>query len=216
MSGPTLHRGALARHPRILSVRSLTREDLPKLKAPRVGPPRIKSFRETHHRLARMIAAGFRDHEICRKTGFSQSRIGSLRQDPAFQQLVSEYRDKVTESWTETVDEFHETSISNMLRAERMIEDHLDAADETDERIPLPRLLAITSDRADRFGYGKHRTQRNENISFAEEMKTIAQRSGKSNVIDSQATLVKETKSAPAALGEPVHDRVVEGFRRRA
>ena len=210
MPGPELHRGVIARNPKVLSVRPLTPEDLPRLRDPRVAP-RMKSFRDTHHRLARMVAAGFRDAEIIRKTGYSQTRLGSLKADPAFQQLIAEYREKVTESWLETVDEFHEASISNMLRAERMVEEHLDVAEETDERIPLKTLIAITADRADRFGYGKHRTQRNENLTFAAEMKLIAQRSGKSNVIDA-----KVIESGPAALGEPKPVHATEGFRRRA
>jgi hypothetical protein len=212
-----LHRGKLARHPRILSVRSLTRDDLARLYEKRVGPPRVKQFRDTHHRLARMCAAGLRDAEIIRLSGYGPNRLMQLRQDPAFQQLIAEYRDKVTEAFVRSQDEFYETSVSNMLRAERMIEDHLDSAEETGETVPLKTLLAITSDRADRFGYGKHRTQTNENVNFAAEMKRIAQQSGRSNVIDARPLPVDASTPQGSSERVPAETAPLSvGFRRRA
>src|SRR5579871_5006068 len=130
MSGPELHRGKLAQHPRIISVRPLTREDMEVLREKRVGPPRLVTLRDSHHRLARFCASGIRDAEICARTGYSQNRLSQLRTDPAFAQLVEEYRGKVEEAWIKNQDEFFATSVSNMLRAERMIEAELDKADD--------------------------------------------------------------------------------------
>src|SRR6266436_275865 len=92
------------------------------LQEPRPPQNRPKAMRETHHRLARMVAAGFRTEEILRLTGFSSTRLLQLRHDPAFQELVAAYKDKVDEAYVRGVDEFWETSTSNMLRAERKIE----------------------------------------------------------------------------------------------
>src|SRR5712664_4630968 len=114
---PTLHRGKLARIPKVVRVRPLTREDMLALQAPRPPQNRPKAMREAHHRLARMVAAGFRIEEILRLTGYSYNRLLQLRKDPAFEELVTQYRGKVDEAWVRSVDEFHETSTSNILRA---------------------------------------------------------------------------------------------------
>lgn len=185
MTQPTLHRGKLARVPKVLSVRPLTREDMKVLKAPR-APGRPKILRDAHHRLARMVAAGYRNEEILKQSGYSYTRLLTLRQDPAFQELVSAYREKVDEAFVRGIDEFYETSTSNMLRAERMIEEHLDEAEESGEKPSLKTLMSLTADRADRFGYSKKLVQRNENVDFAAMMEQIARSSGRSNVIDAK------------------------------
>ena len=202
-----LHRGKLAQPPRILAVRPLVREDLGVLKQARVGA-RSKIFRDTHHRLARLIASGIRESEVLRITGFSTSRLSTLKLDPAFKELVATYRGKVTEAWVNSQDEFYETSTSNMLRAERQIEEHLDRAEDSDELVPLKTLLAITSDRADRFGYPKKKEiDNNFNIDFAKRIEKAMARQGRGAVIDArplalpagQASMVpdQETSSDP-------------------
>ena len=188
MTQPTLHRGRLAKTPRVVGVRPLTREDMLVLKQPRPPQNRPKAMRETHHRLARLVAAGLRPEAILAQTGFSSTRLLQLRGDPAFQELVAIYKEKVDEAFISGIDEFYETSTSNMLRAERMIEEHLDEADESGEKVSLKTLMALTADRADRFGYGKKSTQRNENVDFAALMEQIARKSGRSNVIDARPT----------------------------
>lgn len=181
---PELHRGKIAKPPRILAVRPLAREDLGTLRETRVQP-RVRAFRDTHHRLARLCAVGLRDSEILRLTGYSQQRLGTLRSDPAFQQLIAMNREKVD---TGPVDEFAETSISNMLRAERQLEEHLDIADDSGDLLPLKTLLAITSDRADRFGYPKKKElNSNHVIDFARDIEARMARSGRGSVIDAKA-----------------------------
>jgi len=175
----------LAHQIKVAGVRPLVREDFLRLREPRPqGRPRL--LREQHHRLARLVASGLRSSEILRQTGYSTSRFSNLTRDPAFMELVARYKEKVDEAWLRGVDEFYETSTSNMLRAERMIEEHLDEAEETGEPIALKTLMGLTADRADRFGYGKKSTQRNENVDFAAMMEQIARASGKSNVIDAK------------------------------
>src|SRR6267142_3782288 len=189
MNRPELHRGKIAKAPRILAVRVLTREDLARLKTTeRSVVNRVKTFRDGHHRLARLCATGARTEEILRITGFSAVRLSTLKSDPAFQELITQYRDKVTEAFVASQDEFYETSTSNMLRAERQIEEHLDRLDETDELLPVKTLLAITSDRADRFGYSKKTINTNINIDFAKRMENMMARRGQATVIDAKST----------------------------
>lgn len=185
---PELHRGKLATPPRILAVRPLARDDLTVLKSNRVAP-RSKIFRDTHHRLARLIASGIRESEVLRITGYSWTRLSTLKLDPAFQELIANYRDKATEAWVSGQDEFYETSTSNMLRAERQIEEHLDAADESGELVSIKTLLAITSDRADRFGYPKKKEiNSNHTIDFAKRIENVMARTGRGSVIDARPT----------------------------
>jgi len=166
-------------------------------------------MRETHHRLARMVAAGFRNEEILRLTGFSSTRLLQLRRDPAFCELVAAYKDKVDEAYVRGVDEFWETSTSNMLRAERKIEDRLDEDDEGAEKISLKDLMALTSDRADRFGYSKKIVNRNENLDFAKMMEQVARASGRSNVIDAKQQF--GIRGATADVGIPASRLVTSG-----
>ena len=186
VTNPTLHRGKLARTPKVLSVRPLTREDMRALQAPRPPQNRPRAMREAHHRLARMVAAGFRIEEILRLTGYSYNRLLQLRKDPAFEELVTQYRGKVDEAWVRSQDEVQETAAELIRRSLRQVEEHYDQADESGELIPLKTLITVGADLMDRFGYGKKSIQRNENLDFAAMMEQIARASGKSNVIDAK------------------------------
>jgi hypothetical protein len=204
---PTLHRGKLAKPPRILAVRVLTREDLGVLREKgNRATPRIKAFRDTHHRLARLVAAGYRNEEIMRQTGYSYTRLSSLRDDPAFQELVAQFREKIDAAF---VDEFAETSMSNMVRAERQIEHHLDQADEAGDLLPLKLLMGLTSDRADRFGYSKKTVNTNINLDFARGLERITAQQGKATTID--AIPPQSIASIPRGPGTPLAPDAPEG-----
>lgn len=211
-----LHRGRLAEDPQILAVRPLVREDLACLRQKRVVP-RTKSFRDAHHRLARLISSGIKDYEVLRITGYSAGRLAVLKADPAFQELISQYREKITGAFVNSQDEFYEASTSNMLRAERMIEEHLDRADETDELVPIKTLLAITSDRADRFGYPKKKEiNNNYNIDFAKRIERVMARSGRGAVIDAKANPPGPSASiVPEAPDSGTDEPAVVGVRRQ-
>ena len=53
--------------------------------------PMLQKLRASHHMLARLLAEGRRDVEVAMVTGYSQVRIGVLKHDPAFQELVAYY-----------------------------------------------------------------------------------------------------------------------------
>lgn len=213
MSGPELHRGKLARHPRILSVESLTREDLLVLREKRVGPPRVKMLRRSHHRVARLIALGYRDTDITRMTGYGPSRIASLKDDPAVQELIATYDRKVEEDFEKKIDHVHEEMAEIKLRSLNLIQDRLDKAEDEDEPAPiaLKDLLALAGDMADRTGHGKHSSTTKEVVNFAEMMKQLARSSGRSNVIDATPS----TKQLEGPSDEPSNP-AVDGFLRRA
>ena len=53
--------------------------------------PAIKKIRDSHHKLASLLASGLKDVEVSLITGYSQSRISILKHDPAFKNLLSFY-----------------------------------------------------------------------------------------------------------------------------
>lgn len=73
--------------------RELTAEDLLVLEAPQgTTTPAIKRLRTQHHHLARLLAEGRKEIECSAITGYSQSRISILKNDPAFKDLIEHYR----------------------------------------------------------------------------------------------------------------------------
>lgn len=197
-----LHRGKLASNPRILAVRPLTREDLACLSDKR--PANVtKVFRNHHHRIARLFAMGLRKHEIVAQAGISPSRWDQLRQDPAFQELVSQYRAKVDEGFADAATELYTAVAANTINAEMLISEKLEKALDGEEDIPLKTLALISRDGADRVGLSKQtrNTNTNVNLDFAAMLEAAAKRSGRSNVIDavpSRSALMPKVSSAPA------------------
>ena len=166
--------------PKITSVRSLTEADLVHLRE-RAGVPakHISRLHDSHHTIARFLAAGLKIHEVAEATGSSISRIGRLKIDPSVKELIAHYQSLLTEDWREQQDHLARLATSNMLKAERMLADKLDAADEADEFLPTRELVSITSDRMDRFGYGKKTANLNINVDFAAKLEEAIARSGK-------------------------------------
>lgn len=179
-----LHRGKIARNPEILEVRALTREDLGvlategRMHGDRIGTGSIKRLRDPHRRIARLIAAGLRNHEIAERTGTSYNRISILRSDPAMMELVARMRERVDAAFEREQDEYAKLAMGNMLKAEAMIAEKLEIAEEEGETLPTRDLIAISRDAADRFGYGKRQTNLNVNADFASLLEKARARSG--------------------------------------
>ena len=169
---------------KVLEVRGLTRADLEILRQP-VAKTSVKVLKDSHHRIARLVAIGKNNLEIAAEVGMSIGRVSQLKQDPAFMNLVADYRAEVKEIWKDHVDHMAELAVTNMVKAERQISDQLDAADDPEAPpIPLRDLARITSDRMDRFGYSKHTTTTNINVGFAARLEQAIHRSRKVIEID--------------------------------
>lgn len=65
------------------------------------GIPRIKTLRYNHHMLAKAVASGKSLIECSQLTGLTGSRISDLKNDPAFQELVSFYSDELHEVYVD-------------------------------------------------------------------------------------------------------------------
>lgn len=180
-------RGRIAKVLKIKGVRSLDRKDLDRLTQPRANHG-VSRFRDSHHRVARLYATGLRHAEVMEATGYSYQRLLTLHGSPAMQELIARYREKVNDEWAKEVDAFYSLATRNMLAAERQLSDRIDEADELGETLPVRELIAISSDRADRFGYPKKAQNLNINVDFAAQLERAIQRSGKQ--IDGQARVV--------------------------
>src|SRR5262245_34162476 len=79
-------------------VRELTQSDLTLLDQPRgVFSRPISKLRDSHHALARALAAGMKPGEASLITGYSLSRISVLQADPTFRELLEFYRSSTDE-----------------------------------------------------------------------------------------------------------------------
>lgn len=160
-------------------IRPLTATDLVLLEPERPEPPKpsVKAFRDAHHRIARCFASGMRPAEVNRQTGYSLSRLSILLADPAFQNLIEVYRAEGAEEFAEYTD----LATANMIRAEQMVADALEAASDRDTPLELSELrplMDIISDRADRFGHPKQSVSHNVNHDLAGRLEAARRRSG--------------------------------------
>lgn len=180
---PFVRRGRIITKQRTLGPpRPLTKEDLALLTEKRDtdSKPVVQRFRDSHHMVARLFAMGLRPSQISQRVGYSINRLATFQKNPAFDALVQHYRELVNEAYKEEADSFMEMATSNMRKAERILADRLDASEDEDgDQLSVPQLVAITSDRMDRFGYGKHSTNLNVNVDFASRLEKARARSMK-------------------------------------
>jgi hypothetical protein len=181
-------------------VRDLVPADLAALRpeAGRADLSTPQQFRDTHHRIARLVASGLRLTEVAERTGFSYGRVTMLSKSPAFQSLVDFYREKVAEAFVQAELDFHADATRVRTKALRHVEEHFDRADEADEIVPLRLALATVEATADRTGYGKQSTKFNVNTDFAKalEQAYVAQ----ARVIESRAQPPRTVAEHPPIL----------------
>ena len=183
--------------PQLLEVRPLTREDLKALQSTKKIPiNRVQQFRDSHHRLARILAAGIRPQEAAEMTGYSISTVHAFQADPAFKELVAKNRPEVSEVITDVLAQRELLTIQNGIKAERRLADRLD--DEDDDRITTRDLITIARDAADRTGLGKRSTVNNVNIDLARSLEAANARRSRAGLT------IDNVPSSPASLSGPV------------
>jgi hypothetical protein len=113
--------------------------------------PRVQKLRTTHHELARMLACGLKDVDISRVTGYSQSRICTLKKDPLFRELLSHYMANRDESAIDFSARLRQLSITAVDIMQEKLED--DSSD-----ISMKDLRQVAEFGLDRTGMGKTMT----------------------------------------------------------
>lgn len=137
--------------------RELTLDDLLHASTEEAGikAPPLKSLRQSHHMLARMLATGHEQEEISAVTGYCTSRISILKSDPSFANLVSYYEGLEAEEHERYTADMHKRLAAlgfdtiEVLH-ERMIENP--------ESFTAKDLIAAVELVADRTGHGKSST----------------------------------------------------------
>lgn len=151
--------------------RDITPADLKLLDAPRPQISAVKTLRDSHHAVARLVAAGFRLVQISADTGYSLSRISVLLKDPAFIELVEFYR-------------LQEGEYTDKLRsrlgalAGDVVAELTARIDAGAEDITADELVKIGKFAADRAGHGPVATSNNLNVNvgLAARLKTARER----------------------------------------
>lgn len=138
-----LHRGRMARDREIKAVRELGREDLEVLRPPRPAPV-VERFRDSHHWVARLLVAGHTVTEVAAMTGYSMNRIMQLKQVPAFQNLMGDYRKLTDDGYKGVIIDYFTLKMSNRMKAERQLSEKLDKADEEEELLSVRELVSIS------------------------------------------------------------------------
>lgn len=192
----------------ISGIRPLTSEDMTTLLAPVhrgtvASPDRI---RQSHHRVALLIAAGHRPGEVAKRCGYTLAYLSTLTAAPAIKELVARYAEKIMANAIDDAVEEMAVGQSVLAMAQRQRLERLEDADVTGERIPLRELNAICADGEDRYGTPRKSTNFNLNANFAEELEKALARSAQvaspaPATIEGQATPVE---TQPAPLGHPV------------
>lgn len=193
-----LPKGRIAKPWNITEVSELTAEELSLLREPRATPSSVVTkFRDSHHRVAMLFAMGYKVSEIAQITGYSTSRINSLRAAPAFEDLIETKRDKLEEA--EIAEEVE--GLGRMKRqldaaATRHLLDWFHELDDAGELAPPRVALAISADMSDRTGLSKHSTQTNFNANFAEALERAINNTNK--VLEARSVPVHGPQPGPA------------------
>jgi len=105
--------------------------------------PDLKKLTDRHHALARLIAAGMSESDASITLGYSNSRISIIKQSPAFQELLSLYRDEVNREFATNLEHMSGLSRDALLELRDRIE-------EDPGKFSNRELLSITTDMSDR------------------------------------------------------------------
>jgi len=117
--------------------------------------PPLKALRDSHHKLARVLASGAKPAEASLATGYSLSRISILQADPAFKELMETYRQGVQEEF----EDFTKKMSAIASSAADMLLEKMETEDLT-----VNQLLEVTKTFADRSGHGPQSKSTNVNV----------------------------------------------------
>lgn len=130
-------------------VRDLTADDIASLskRAAYGSQPGqlIQKLRAPHHTLARLVAEGKKHPECAIVTGYGVEYISMLERDPAFQELVSYYREQIAPAYVNV----HERLASLGTMAMEIIQERMSDPDKV-KTMTTGQLREIMNDALDR------------------------------------------------------------------
>lgn len=151
--------------------RELTAEDLlgASLHETGIKAAPLKSLRQSHHAIAKLLAQGMRPVEVATTLGVSQSRISILKADPQFSELLAYYSGMEERLHEEVRVDFHKRL--QALGADSIEILHERIVDEPDS-FKNSELLTLTELVMDRIGHGKTSTV-NTNVEHSVSAETL-------------------------------------------
>lgn len=133
--------------------------------------PVVKRLRDSHHAVAKLLARGMTPTQVSLQTGYAPSRISTLQNDPAFQEMLAFYRQD-----NEAVAEAVEAQFLGVaMDAKQAIQERL--LDEGEE-VSLTTLNEIFKTFADRAGYApiQRSISKNVNLNIGERLDAARKR----------------------------------------
>lgn len=120
-------------------------------------PSPLKRITDRHHALARNLASGMAEGEAAYVCGISNSRVSILKADPAFQELVTFYREHVEAKYADMHQRLANLSLDAIQALSDRLEDDPDA-------LSVNQLIEVTKMGADRTGFGPQSSSTNVNV----------------------------------------------------
>lgn len=172
-------------------VRPLEDADLVLLATSRETKPGtlVKRLTQRHHGLARSLAAGVPPGEAAIIHGYEPSRVSILQGDPAFQELVSFYAEKVDEAFEDVVENMAALSKESLNELHNRFE-------EDPEGFTNKELLTIAAEMLDRTGHGKRTTQVNVNVDLSTRLEAARKRALEARINEANEAGMKDITPA--------------------
>jgi hypothetical protein len=119
----------------------------------------LQKLRDSHHHVAALFARGIIQTEISAITGYTPTRLSMLQNDPAFQELVSFYRERRGEIMDKAVERLKSLGMDALS----ILQEKLDENPDDFSMKELIHLLTVTMDRT---GHGPTRKIENTNLNL--------------------------------------------------
>lgn len=122
----------------------------------------LKELRQSHHNLARLLAQGLKAVEISSITGFSQSRISILKNDPAFKELVCHYTAQKDSAFADILGQLKSLSADALAELQTRLHD-------SPQDISANQLMALLELTLDRTGHAVTQKIQTTNVNISGE-----------------------------------------------
>jgi hypothetical protein len=184
-------------------VGALVAQDLEELNSPAPGPQQaLSKVRDAHHSLARYVALGLKDVQIAAMTGYTQPYISTIKNDPAFKELVTFYRNHEGEEFADMQERIRLMTADTLQEIRGRLEGD-DVAS-----IPMSTLVELAKVGLDRSGYGA--VQKHQHLhatlsaSEIEEMKNAAKEKERVTTVEAVGARAKTDRLIEGSVvGDP-------------
>ncbi len=112
----------------------------------------IKRIRAAHHRIALLLAFGYKQVEVAKMTGYSSNYISELLHDPSFADLLKSYQSQAIEIETDTFKQLSLLTVDSIAEVHERLLQQPEAFTNKD-------LLDLIKTAADRSGHGPTSTK---------------------------------------------------------